>query len=217
MLTVKTLKKSLSERRGEIRKKLAGFRRVLKTADDAEIFEELAFCIFTAGASAKMGLKSITAVRPVILTATTEKQFSRLLKKHGAHRFPNERARYLLHTRNYLRDEHGLEMRRLIMSFENPAERRAYFAENPGIKGIGFKEASHFLRNIGFGGYAILDKHIMNCLFELGVTDDPAPLANGKRYVEIEDALRRYAKRHGFDMDELDLLLWSEKTGVVLK
>ncbi|MCY3973703.1 MAG: hypothetical protein OXF52_05845 [Candidatus Dadabacteria bacterium] len=217
MLTAKTLKKSLSEKRSEIRKKLAGFRRVIKHADDAEIFEELAFCIFTAGASARMGLKSIAAVRPVIMSARSEKQFSRLLKKNGAHRFPNERARYLLHTRNYLRDTHGMEMRRLIMSFDDPDKRRAFFAETPDIKGIGFKEASHFLRNIGLGGYAILDKHIMNCLFEMGVVDDPAPPARGKRYLEIEGALRRYAKRHGFDMDEMDLLLWSEKTGAILK
>lgn len=217
MLTTKDLKKSLLERRGEIRGKLKQFRSVIKHADDLRLFEELAFCIFTAGASAKMGLKSINAVRPVILSAKTEKQFSRLLKKHGAHRFPNERARYLLHTRNYIRDEHGMEMRKLIMSFKSADERRDFFATNKDIKGIGFKEASHFLRNIGFSGYAILDKHIMNCLFEIKVVGNPKPPVNGKRYVEIEKKLRRYAKRNGFDIDEIDLLLWSEKTGVVLK
>ncbi len=217
MLTTQNLKKSLREKRREIRTKLSGFQKVIKNADDAELFEELAFCIFTAGASAKMGIKSINAVRPALFTAKTEKQFSKLLIKNGAHRFPNERARYLLHTRNYLAENHGLKMKRLILSFKNADKRRDFFATKKDIKGIGFKEASHFLRNIGFSGYAILDKHIMNCLFELKVVSDPKPPTNGNRYLEIEKKLQHYAKRNGFDIDEIDLLLWSEKTGVVLK
>ncbi len=217
MLTKALLKKSLSVRRGEIRTKLREFQKVIKRGDDRELFEELAFCIFTAGASAKMGLKSVEAVRPVLFSAKTEKQFSKLIVKNGAHRFPNERARYLLHTRNHIAEVHGLKMKKLIMSFKDPMERRDFFATNKDIKGIGFKEASHFLRNIGFSGYAILDKHIMNCLFELKIVDDPKPPVNGKRYVEIENKLKQYAKRNGFDIDEIDLLLWSEKTGVILK
>lgn len=217
MLTTNSLKKSLRERRREIRAKLAGFQKVIRRADDAELFEELAFCIFTAGASANMGIKSINTVRPVLFSAKTEKRFSKLLIKNGAHRFPNERARYLLHTRNYLAGEYGLKLKRLIFSFKNTDERRDFFATNKDIKGIGFKEASHFLRNIGFSGYAILDKHIMNCLYELKVVKDPKPPANGKRYIEIEKKLKHYANRNGFDIDEIDLLLWSEKTEVVLK
>lgn len=217
MLTTKLLKKSLSARRREIREKLSEFRSVIRRGNDGELFEELAFCIFTAGASARMGIKSVEAVRPVMMTAKSAEQFSRLIIKNGAHRFPNARARYLLHTRNYIARAHGMEMKRLILSFKDPARRRAFFAENRDIKGIGFKEASHFLRNIGISGYAILDKHIMNCLFELKIVDDPSPPANGKMYVEIENKLKRYAKRNGFDIDEIDLLLWSEKTGVILK
>ncbi len=242
MLTTKLLKKSLSEKQVVIRKRLAEFRKVIKRADDGELFEELAFCIFTAGASAKMGVKSIDAVRPALFSASSEKLFAKLLKENGAHRFPNERARYLLHTRNYLLrylDEdpshHSREggnpeglgkpqkspipngLKSLLLSFSDPNERRDFFATNKDIKGIGFKEASHFLRNIGFSGYAILDKHIMNCLFELKVVDDPKPPVNGKRYLEIEKKLKRYAKRNGFDIDEIDLLLWSEKTGEILK
>ncbi len=217
MITTKLLKKSLSEKHPVIREKLAEFRKVIKNADDKKLFEELAFCIFTAGASAKMGVKSIKAVRPALLSAKSEKQFAKLLKQSGAHRFPNERARYLFHTRNYLRDTYKMKLRELILSFKDPNERRDFFATNKDIKGIGFKEASHFLRNIGFSGYAILDKHIMNCLFELKVIDDPKPPVNGKKYVEIEKKLKRYAKRNGFDIDEIDLLLWSWKTGEVLK
>lgn len=226
MITTKILKKSLLEKQSVIHKKLAEFRKVIRFANDRTLFEELAFCIFTAGASAKMGLKSVEAVRPALFSASSEKQFAKLLKQNGAHRFPNERARYLLHTRDYLTGfcdfgESGnsaeTRFKDLLLSFKDANERRDFFATNKDIKGIGFKEASHFLRNTGFSGYAILDKHIMNCLFELKIVDDPKPPSNGKRYLEIEKKLKRYAKRNKFDIDEIDLLLWSEKTGEVLK
>ena len=59
----------------------------------------------------------------------------------------------------------NMELKLLIEKKETDKEAlRAFFDEN--AKGIGMKEASHFLRNIGFKEYAILDKHIVNCLHE---------------------------------------------------
>jgi len=108
-------------------------------------------------------------------------------------------------------------LRNRIDSLTDFNERRDFFAANPGIKGIGYKEASHFLRNIGFKGYAILDKHIVNLLFEMGVLPDNKRPTNKKQYVFIEDKMRGFSKKVGIEMDELDLALWSYKTGVILK
>ena len=85
------------------------------------------------------------------------------------------------------------------------------------IKGIGFKEASHFLRNIGYKGYTILDKHIINSLIELGVINKKNLPSNREKYLEIEKKFKKYAEKNNFDIDELDLLIWSEKTGKILK
>ncbi|KAB2834252.1 MAG: DNA lyase [Candidatus Dadabacteria bacterium] len=208
------LRVSYGEKRGIIRARLDEFRQIYCDADDGRIFEELAFCICTAGASAKMGLRSIDALRDILLEGNLRKFRKRL---EGVHRFPNYRPAYIIHTREYLRREHGLRLRELIESFHDPLERRDFFARNKDIKGIGYKESSHFLRNIGYEGYAILDKHILNTLSELGVIASPKPPGTRDRYIEIEDSLRHFADEIGIPMDELDLLLWSEKTGEVLK
>src|SRR5260370_2781072 len=85
------------------------------------------------------------------------------------------------------------------------------------IKGLGYKEASHYLRNIGFKGYSILDKHIVRCLAELGVIDSPKPPTNRNRYLETETRMRQFSGEIGIDFDELDLMLLSSKTSEILK
>ena len=80
-----------------------------------------------------------------------------------------------------------------------------------------YKEASHFLRNVGLRGYAILDKHILRCMAEAGVIETPRPPSTRSRYLATEERLRRFAADLGLDFDELDLVLWSLKTGEILK
>ena len=205
---------SYAAKRDIIRKRLKEFRDVYRYGDDKRIFEELAFCICTAGASARMGLKSIEAVRDILPEGSLKKIRKRL---EGIHRFPNYRPAYIIHTREYLKREYGLRLRDLIESFGDPLERRDFFARNKDIKGIGYKESSHFLRNIGFQGYAILDKHILNTLYEMGIIESAKPPGTRDRYIAIENRLRQFADEIGIPMDELDLLLWSEKTGEILK
>ena len=213
MLTVRSIREGLPAKAPEIRRRLGEFERVLKTASEERVFEELVFCIFTAGASAKMGLNALEAVRD-ILPHADERRLGRRLR--GVYRFPNARARYVVHTREHLA-RRGARLKSALLSFENPLERREFLALDRDIKGIGFKEASHFLRNIGFRGYAILDKHILRCLFELGVTESPRAPRSGAQYVETEGRFREFSEKNGFDLDEMDLFLWSEKTGEILK
>jgi N-glycosylase/DNA lyase len=85
------------------------------------------------------------------------------------------------------------------------------------IKGLGYKEASHFLRNIGFKGYAILDRHILRNLCRWGVTEETASPGSKKKYLEIEAKMKDFANEIGIDFDDLDLLFWSNETGEILK
>jgi N-glycosylase/DNA lyase len=110
-----------------------------------------------------------------------------------------------------------MRLRERLSSFRDPIERRDWLAKDPGVKGLGYKEASHFLRNIGFKGYGILDKHIVRSLHELKVIDSPKPPASRGKYLDAEEKMRRFAERAGINFDELDLLLWSMKTGEILK
>ena len=84
------------------------------------------------------------------------------------------------------------------------------------VKGIGPKEASHFLRNIGYSGFAILDFHIINILARYGLIEKPKTLTK-RRYLEIEELLRSIAAKTDLSLAELDLYLWYMETGKILK
>ncbi len=186
----------------------------VETKDDCRLFEELAFCIFTANTSAEMGLKAVDAVRKVLIDGTASDMTRRL---EGIYRFSNVRPAHIIHTRSYLKNSLNFKLKNKIKSFKNKDELRDFFALNKDIKGLGYKEASHFLRNIGFKGYTILDKHIINSLYEFGILKTNEKPKNAKEYLEIEQKFKDFAKDLKIDVDELDLLLWSRKSGRILK
>ena len=215
------LQLSYATKRDLIRARLAEFAalREAPEADDARLFEELVYCIFTAGASAKMGLNAVTRVSRHLRRSNHAKLESLLI---GAHRFPRARSGYVVVTREFLKQDCGLRLRERLESFgpddgEAAEARRDFFARNKGVKGIGYKEASHYLRNIGYRGYAILDKHILNTLHKCGVIDAPDAPTTKKKYLALEESMREFASVIRIDFDELDLLLWSNKTGEILK
>ena len=213
---LKDVRATHTARRNEIQTRLGQFRKIWSDGSDAQLWEELVFCIFTAGASARMGFRAVEAIKPLLLDGARE-DMTAVLKRTGAHRFPVERPGYIIVTRNYLREHCGMLLRNKLQSFPDPIERRDWLAQEKQIKGVGYKEASHFLRNVGFVGHAILDKHVMSCLSDLQVVDSAKPPATRSRYLEVEEQLRFFAKKIRIDFDELDLVLWSMKTGEVLK
>jgi N-glycosylase/DNA lyase len=215
-VTVERVVATHRARRKEIRKRLGEFDDVWRKGSDARLWEELAYCIFTAGASARMGLDSVEAVRTLLLDGDAE-AMAAALKRAGAHRFPNARPEYIVTTRNYFRATFGMALRKRLRSFRDPFARRDWLAQEKQVKGLGYKEASHFLRNVGVKGHAILDKHVMRCLAEVGVIDSAKPPQTRKKYLEVEQELVRFAKEISVDFDELDLVLWSMKTGEILK
>ena len=86
------------------------------------------------------------------------------------------------------------------------------------FKGIGYKESSHFLRNIGFGkDIAILDRHILKNLVKVNIIEEIPKTITPKKYLEIEEKMRIFCQKIGIDMDQLDLLFWSEETGEIIK
>ncbi|MFL6207597.1 MAG: N-glycosylase [Pyrinomonadaceae bacterium] len=213
-VTIERMRAAHRTRRAQIRARLAEFETVRREATDVRLWEELVYCIFTAGASARMGLRSVEAVRPLLVDGA-HADLARALD--GVHRYPRARSGYIVVTRAHLLADCGLRLRERLDSFSDPLARRDWLARTRGIKGLGYKEASHFLRNVGYRGYAILDKHILRSLAELGIVATPDPPTTRTRYLATEDALRRFARTARIDFDELDLVLWSMKTGEILK
>ena len=215
-VTVESIRATHRARKKEIQARLREFETVWQEGSDERLWEELVYCIFTAGASARMGLKSIDAVRPLLKDGGRE-EMTRALTQAGAHRFPVARPGYIVVARNYLSEQCPRGLYERLKNFSNALERRDWLAQDKQIKGLGYKEASHFLRNIGLKGHAILDKHVLRCLADLKVIENPKPPTTRARYLAMEEKLRAVARDMKINFDELDLVLWSMKTGEVLK
>ena len=213
-VTIENIRATHEMRLDQIRRRLGEFRDIWRDATDERLWEEMVYCIFTAGSSARMGLNAVEAVRHLIHVGTRE-EMTEALK--GKYRYIAARPGYIIVTRDYLQEHCGFRLRKKLTSFPDPIARRDWLAGERRVKGLGYKEASHFLRNIGIPGYAILDKHILRCLSEVGVIDSPKPPSTRLRYIEIEKRFRAFAQGVKIDFDELDLVLWSMRTGEILK
>lgn len=201
------------EKQAIISRRLSEFR-ITYQKGDKEIFKELCFCILTANASAKGGIKSIKALGNLIFKGN-KNQISKTLKKCG-YRFWKKRADYIVETRKTMQAQCKMELKKEIEKKRKDTEAlRAFFAEK--AKGIGMKEASHFLRNIGFNNYAILDRHIISCLYEKRIFESNEKPKNKNQYLAMEGKMKAYSKKIKIPMNELDLILWCHKTGEILK
>ncbi|MEM3018977.1 MAG: N-glycosylase/DNA lyase, partial [Candidatus Bathyarchaeia archaeon] len=175
--------------------------------ESTDIFKELCFCILTANFNAEKSIKIQEKIGDGFLNLS-ESQLAERLKELG-HRYPNTRARYIVLARKY---KDSLKM--IINSFKEEIKLRDWLVKN--IKGIGYKEASHFLRNIGYFNFAILDFHIIDCLVNYRLIDKPKILTK-RNYLEIEKLLKDVAKKAGINLAQLDLYLWYFETGKILK
>lgn len=193
------LRKTVDSRMKEFRK--------LRKGTPEEIFSELCFCILTANFSAERGIRIQKEIGGGFSELTRE-ELEKALKVMG-HRYPKARAEYIIEARK--RKDY---LKRILDSPMGDIGIRDWIVRN--VKGLGYKEASHFLRNIGFDNLAIIDFHIIDILEAYNVIERPKTLTK-RRYLEIERILRRIAKKLGVTPGELDLYLWYAETGKILK
>jgi len=209
---VKQLMKYYQTKKNEIRKKLREFDDALNQSDE-KVFAELCFCICTPQSKATLCDEAITALeRRNLLLKGNADQIRPLLR--GV-RFASRKARYIIKARGLFKRNGKIMIKERLTSFDDIYQLREWIAEN--VKGIGLKESSHFLRNVGLGkNLAILDRHILNKLKEFGIIGEVKDLTK-KRYLSIESKMRAFAERLNIPLEELDLLLWSRETGRVFK
>ena len=172
-----------------------------------EIFKELCFCIMTANCGAKKCIEVQQKIDTGFLTHS-EEELRTDFKEFG-YRFPNIRAKYILEAR-----EHLPELKSRLNSEIDEFNLRDWLVRT--IKGLGYKEASHFLRNIGYRDLAIIDFHIIDLLVKYKIIEKPKSLTKTK-YLEIEAILKELGDTLNLDMGTLDLYLWYMETNEVLK
>jgi N-glycosylase/DNA lyase len=181
-----------------------------RSEDSYRWFEELVFCILTANSSAETGLRCVNALKEKNHIFHGSKGRVRKTLEGAGHRFAARRAEYIVLAR-----KGSKELKENVLRMGNTVAAREWLVKN--FKGIGWKEGSHFLRNVGFLDVAILDRHVLRIMSEYGLVKEEARSLSKKKYLEHENILRRVSSELGMPLGELDLYLWYIKTGTIKK
>lgn len=208
------LHEELTLKRDAIESRLSDFRAVGRESDQ-RIFEELCFAILAIQSSARSSDAAVTALKGQgLLWAGDARRIARCLQHRT--RFHNHKAAYLVRARERFFSGGAPSFKATLDRFPDSREARGWLVAE--VDGLGFKEASHFLRNIGRGeDLAILDRHILRNLVRHGVIRGLPKSLTPRRYLDIEVRLQRFAERVGATVGVLDLLWWSRQTGEIFK
>jgi N-glycosylase/DNA lyase len=189
-----------------IQNRLKEFRQVPKD----EYFYELCFCLCTPQSKAKNAFQVVEKLKQ---RNFREKPFNPVdILRVNEHyiRFHNQKAQRLLGVVDYFP-----KVQEILDSKKNNFEKRAEITKI--VNGYGLKETSHFMRNIGYQGLAILDRHILKHLVHCKVYDEIPKVGSEKQYLEVEKKFLHFAAKVQIPVDELDILFWSYETGEILK
>ena len=194
-----------SDVRKQVDARIKEFKEVNKNSGN-ELFKEMCFCILTANFNAEKCIKIQDEIKDGFFLLS-KKKLAKKLTEVG-HRFPNARAGYISESVKYKND-----LKEIIRTY-NGEELRGWFVKN--IKGLGYKETSHFLRNIGFNDFAVIDFHIVDILVRYNLIKKSKVLTK-KKYLEVESMLKEIGRNLNLNLAELDLYLWYLETGKILK
>ncbi|HUN67149.1 MAG TPA: DNA lyase [Bacteroidota bacterium] len=205
-LTQDELKRIYRRRRAAIRRRLADFSRVPRE----EYFYELVYCLLTPQSAAVNAQTVVERLRDSGFRSRDIDPEPFLRNPDAYIRFHRTKAGHLIRMKPLFP---GIFAE--ITSPTPDAQLREWLVRN--VPGIGWKEASHFLRNIGRRNLAILDRHILKNLVRLGAIRSLPPTLTPRRYKLLEKKFHTFALQIGIPLDELDLLFWSMETGEILK
>jgi N-glycosylase/DNA lyase len=205
---VEYILKEYKKKKKEIKRKLKEFSSV----PTSEYFYELVYCLFTPQSSAEKCFKAVSKIRDRQYLKKPFPLKNILHNKDGTYiRFHNNKEKYVQNAKR----KYDIIIEKLS-TIKDPFELREWLAKN--IKGLSYKESTHFLRNIGKNGnLAILDRHILKNLLNVGTIDEIPKTLNKKKYLETEKRFQTFADYIKININELDLLFWSFGTGIILK
>jgi N-glycosylase/DNA lyase len=189
-----------------VRERIDQFSKI-KEGSIEKIFVELCFCIMTANCGAEKCIEIHEKIDNKFLVLS-ELDLKKKFKELG-YRFPNIRAEYIVEARKKIP-----ELKKRLKDSASDEKLRDFIVKN--IKGLGYKEGSHFLRNIGFTNYAIIDFHIIDLLVDYNLIERPKTLTKSK-YLMIEELLKNLVDNLNLNLAELDLYMWYLETEKILK
>jgi len=200
--------------RNKLQRRLNEFAALRRTGREANIFAELAFCLMTPQSKALNCWAAVKRLfeKGLLFSAPA----GRLSRELSGVRFHHTKARRIILARRRFFQNGKWLLRQSINERKGTLAARDWLTDN--VLGLGYKEASHFLRNIGyFDEICILDRHILRNLKTFGVIDEVPDTLPRARYLEIEGKMKDFAKQIKIPVAHLDLLLWCKETGEIFK
>ncbi len=189
-----------------IQKRLQDFTSI----NEKNYFYELCYCLCTPQSKAANANKVQQKLASSDFLNTKFDPTQLLRDKDHYIRFHNQKAKRLLAAADSFND-----VKEILDSNLGTADKRIIISQL--VNGLGMKESSHFMRNIGYSGLAILDRHILKNLVLCGLYDAVPKVSSVKQYIGVENEFQHFAEAVGISIDELDLLFWSYETGEILK
>jgi N-glycosylase/DNA lyase len=124
-------------------------------------------------------------------------------------RFPGQKADRLLQAGYFFYEKAPAPgVRGFLRGFPKSLDARKALVDK--VPGLGMKEASHFLRNVGHGAnLAVLDIHVRRFLAEMRLVGESIAFSNSRvSYLKMERTLLSLAFNSGLEIGALDLAIW---------
>ena len=190
-----------------------------------QIWRELCFCLLSGNVAFELVKSTIEVLESKgfldfnwILEEQKSKEYIFKLfnepnfepkKKNGElrkYRYPKKRSEEITKAAKLLYSNSSLKT--MLEKTASDIEIRNFLAQN--VPGIGIKESSHFLRNIGYSNsLAIIDIHVLNFLKQHNfVHSDDVLTLTESRYMKLEKILQNLADFPGLDLGIFDLSIW---------
>jgi len=198
-----------------LKPEIAGRIKEFKKNNTREKIEkEFFFCLLTPQCKARVCWDNIEKLYPC--GVLHEGSAGDISGSFRGVRFKNNKAKYIVEAREKFFSGNAPFLEFLSRN-KDVFALREYIVGN--VKGMGYKEASHFLRNIGKGEeLAILDRHILRGLKMAGVIEEIPGSLPRKTYAWIENGMREFSsEKVKIPMMHLDFVFWNFFKGEVFK
>ena len=129
--------------------------------------------------------------------------------KGRRYQYSKSKSNYIVRTAIEIYQNNNTNLKGILMHCQNEYEARDILREK--AIGIGYKQASLFLRNISYSeNMAILDSHIIRYMVLSDMVENNANLrlSNRNDYIKLENTLCEYAILNDKSISTLDIAIW---------
>ncbi len=177
---------------------------------EGHLWRELVACILGSAVSFDAATRAVAALECEGLLSPGVIPDGDLLsncsKNQARYRFPIVRANQIVTTAERI---YGTGHSFGVLLSQCPDANTARRSLISVCSGIGPKQASMFLRNIGFSEHAILDRHVLTFLRLRKLIARPiCAISSINMYESIEQIIASYASHHALSLVQVDLAVW---------